>query len=164
MQRHALNQEGVTSKDIFVELPITVNNSSLVSAMFQVLETDQRADRRQTDRLAFVEPDLLERNLEFMMDSVDEYHGKIYQVSQYHRMSARHELQHQQWLQKRRQENAARRAAGDDPLTEEDPNYAPLTEPSRMGPSHASRPPTREGGRRGADPAKARGHGGPLIR
>ncbi|WZN66658.1 subunit H of translation initiation factor 3 [Chloropicon roscoffensis] len=127
-----LNQEGVTSKDIFVELPITVNNSSLVSAMFQVLETDQRADRRQTDRLAFVETDLLERNLEFMMDSVDEYHGKIYQVSQYHRMSARHELQHQQWLQKRRQENAARRAAGDDPLTEEDPNYAPLTEPSRM--------------------------------
>merc|ERR1711934_1030446 len=89
-----LNQEGVTSKDIFVELPITVNNSSLVSAMFQVLETDQRADRRQTDRLAFVETDLLERNLEFMMDSVDEYHGKIYQVSQYHRMSARHELQH----------------------------------------------------------------------
>ncbi|QDZ25043.1 subunit H of translation initiation factor 3 [Chloropicon primus] len=127
-----LNQEGVTSKDMFQELPITVTNSSLVSAMFNVLQSDGQADQGTFDRLTFVEPDLLERNLEFMMESVDEYHGKIYQVSQYHRMSARHELQHQQWLQKRKQENAARRAAGEDPLTEEDPNYTPLTEPSRM--------------------------------
>jgi len=127
-----LNQEGITSKDIFQELPITVSNSSLVSAAFSVLQQEGQADQATYDRLTFVEPDLLERNLEFMMASVDEYHGKIYQVSQYHRMSARHELQHQQWLQKRKQENAARRVAGDDPLTEEDPNYTPLTEPSRM--------------------------------
>jgi len=127
-----LNQEGITSKDMFQELPITVTNSSLVSAMFEVLEQDSPADQGTFDRLTFVEPDLLERNLEFMMEGVNDYHNKIYQVSQYHRMSARHELQHQQWLQKRRQENSARRSAGEDPLTEEDPNYAPLTEPSRM--------------------------------
>jgi len=128
-----LNEEGVTSKDIFQELPITVTNSSLVASMFSVLNSDSdQVDQGTFDRLSFVEPSLLEKNLEFMMDGVDEYHGKIYQVSQYHRMSARHELQHQQWLQKRKQENAQRRAVGEDPLSEEDPNYTPLTEPSRM--------------------------------
>jgi translation initiation factor 3 subunit H len=127
-----LNEEGVTSKDIFQELPITVTNSSLVASMFSVLNNNDQVDQGTFDRLSFVEPSLLEKNLEFMMEGVDEYHGKIYQVSQYHRMSARHELQHQQWLQKRKQENAQRRAVGEDPLSEEDPNYTPLTEPSRM--------------------------------
>ena len=127
-----LNQQGVTSKDIFQELSITVTNSSLVAATFSVLQQDSQADQGTFDRLTFVEPELLERNLEFMMESIDDYHGKIYQVSQYHRMSQRHELQHQQWLQKRKGENAQRRAAGEEPLTEEDPNYTPLNEPSRM--------------------------------
>ena len=117
---------------IFQELPITVTNSSLVASMFSVLNNNDQVDQGTFDRLSFVEPSLLEKNLEFMMEGVDEYHGKIYQVSQYHRMSARHELQHQQWLQKRKQENAQRRAVGEDPLSEEDPNYTPLTEPSRM--------------------------------
>jgi len=127
-----LNQEGITSKDIFQELPITVTNSSLVAAMFSVLQRDSQADQGTFDRLHISEPDSLEKNLEFMMDSVDEYHSKVYQVSQYHRMSQRLEVQHQQWLQKRKAENASRRAAGDDPLSEEDPNYTPLNEPSRM--------------------------------
>ncbi len=117
---------------MFQELPITVTNSSLVAAMFSVLEKDAQADQATFDRLQISEPDQLEKNLEFMMDSVDEYHGKIYQVSQYHRMSQRLEVQHQQWLQKRKAENAQRRAVGDDPLSEEDPNYTPLVEPSRM--------------------------------
>lgn len=37
-----------------------------------------------------------------------------------------------QWLQKRKQENAQRRAAGEDPLPEEDPAFKPIPEPSQV--------------------------------
>ena len=37
-----------------------------------------------------------------------------------------------QWLQKRKQENAQRRAAGEDPLPEEDPSFKPIMEPSQV--------------------------------
>ena len=37
-----------------------------------------------------------------------------------------------QWLQKRKQENAQRRAAGEDPLPEEDPSFKPIPEPSQV--------------------------------
>lgn len=127
-----LNQEGITARDIFQDLPITITNSSLVSAMFTRLQPDV-GDQGDFDRLSFVEPHLLERNLEFMMGSMDDYQSKIYEVSQFHRMSQRHEVQHQQWLQKRKVENAQRMAAGEEPLGDEDPNYSgPLPEPSRL--------------------------------
>ena len=39
----------------------------------------------------------------------------------------------QQWLQKRRQENATRRLAGEEPLPEEDPAlFKPIPEPSPL--------------------------------
>ena len=84
------------------------------------------------DRLNFVESGLIAQNLDFLNKTLDEYQSKIYEVSQYHRNAGRGELQHQQWLQKRRQENAQRRQTGEDLLTEEDPNYAKLAEPSRV--------------------------------
>ena len=128
----SLNQEGITTRDVFQELPISVSNSSLVSAMFTTIQPEGKADQNDFDRLNFVEPQLLERNLEFMMESLNDYQSKIFEVSQYHRHSQRAELQHQQWLQKRRAENATRRAAGEEPLTEDDPNYTQLPEPSRI--------------------------------
>ena len=55
------------------------------------------------------------------------------QVSFYHRNVARQQQQMQQWLQKRRQENATRRLAGEEPLPEEDPAlFKPIPEPSPL--------------------------------
>lgn len=49
----------------------------------------------------------------------------------YHRNVVKQQQQYQQWLQQRRLENAQRRAAGEDPLPEEDPNLLKqLVEPS----------------------------------
>lgn len=54
-------------------------------------------------------------------------------MSFYHRNVARQQQQMQQWLQKRRQENATRRLAGEDPLPEEDPAlFKPIPEPSPL--------------------------------
>jgi len=55
------------------------------------------------------------------------------QVSFYHRNVARQQQQIQQWLQKRRQENATRRLAGEEALPEEDPVlFKPIPEPSPL--------------------------------
>ena len=54
-------------------------------------------------------------------------------MSFYHRNLARQQQQQAQWLQKRRQENAARRLAGEEPLPEEDPAlFKPIPEPSPL--------------------------------
>lgn len=51
----------------------------------------------------------------------------------YHRNVARQQQQMAAWLQKRKQENAARRAAGDEPLPEEDPvMFKPIPEPAAL--------------------------------
>eukprot|EP00879_Flechtneria_rotunda_P028360 GHRR01030463.1.p2 GENE.GHRR01030463.1~~GHRR01030463.1.p2 ORF type:complete len:110 (-),score=52.73 GHRR01030463.1:1078-1407(-) len=55
------------------------------------------------------------------------------QVSMYHRNIARQQQQMAAWLQKRKQENIARRAAGEEALPEEDPNlFKPIPEPSAL--------------------------------
>ena len=54
-------------------------------------------------------------------------------MSFYHRNLARQQQQVAQWLQKRRQENAQRRLAGEEPLPEEDPVlFKPPPEPSPL--------------------------------
>lgn len=54
-------------------------------------------------------------------------------VSFYHRAAARQQQLQAAWLAKRRQENAARRAQGEDPLPEEEPGlFKPLPEPSQL--------------------------------
>lgn len=55
------------------------------------------------------------------------------QVSMYHRNMARQQQQMAAWLQKRKQENMARRAAGEEPLPEEDPQmFKPIPEPPAL--------------------------------
>lgn len=55
------------------------------------------------------------------------------QVSLYHRNVARQQQQMAAWLQKRKQENIARRAAGEEQLPEEDPAlFKPIPEPSAL--------------------------------
>ena len=54
-------------------------------------------------------------------------------MSFYHRNLARQQQQVAQWLQKRRQENAQRRLAGEEALPEEDPVlFKPPPEPSPL--------------------------------
>uniref|UniRef100_A0A5B6Z2S2 Eukaryotic translation initiation factor 3 subunit H n=1 Tax=Davidia involucrata TaxID=16924 RepID=A0A5B6Z2S2_DAVIN len=53
----------------------------------------------------------------------------------YYRNLSRQQAQQQAWLQKRRAENMARKAAGEEPLPEEDPSnpvFKPIPEPSRL--------------------------------
>ncbi|KAI3798527.1 hypothetical protein L1987_33804 [Smallanthus sonchifolius] len=75
------------------------------------------------------------RNMEFLIDCMDDLSMEQQKFQFYYRNLSRQQAQQQTWLQKRRAENMARNAAGEEPLPEEDPSnpiFKPLPEPSRL--------------------------------
>mmetsp|Transcript_15706 Transcript_15706/g.43938 ORF Transcript_15706/g.43938 Transcript_15706/m.43938 type:complete len:341 (-) Transcript_15706:202-1224(-) len=128
----AMRNAGVNWQDIFQEIPIHVHNSSLATALMGQLAPTAPALQCDFDRLVLSAEPLLEKNLEFVTECLDDMMAEQSKVAVYHRNAARQQAQMAQWLQKRRQENAQRRAAGEDPLPEEDPTFKPVVEPSQV--------------------------------
>lgn len=76
-----------------------------------------------------------EKNLEFLNECMDDLAAEGHKASGHARAVVRQQQQQAQWVQKRRSENAARRAAGQEVLPEEEPGnplFRPLPEPSRL--------------------------------
>ncbi|KVI08491.1 JAB1/Mov34/MPN/PAD-1 [Cynara cardunculus var. scolymus] len=87
------------------------------------------------DRLQLSTIPVMERNMEFLIECMDDLSMEQQKFQFYYRNLSRQQAQQQTWLQKRRAENMARKAAGEDPLPEEDPSnpiFKPLPEPSRL--------------------------------
>lgn len=128
-----MREAAISWKDVFDEIPINVHSSPLATALLHSIEPDTVADSRDSARLDLSVGPLLEKNLEFLNDCMDDIVAEQQKVSFYHRNVARQQQQQQQWLQKRRQENAQRRLAGEEPLPEEDPAlFKPIPEPSPL--------------------------------
>lgn len=128
-----LREKNLTWVDIFEEIPIKVSNSPLISATMTELESDSPVTQCDYDRLHFSSTPYLEKNVELMIKSIDELAGCQQSLQQYYRNVSRVQAQQQQWLQKRRAENLARKAAGEEPLPEEDPSLFKMPiEPSRL--------------------------------
>eukprot|EP00976_Prorocentrum_cordatum_P074165 1181403-Prorocentrum_minimum.AAC.4 len=130
-----LTRTGITWQDIFVEIPVTTSNSTLHATLIQQLESDVTANQVDFDRLVLSTNPYLEKNLEFLSECLDELQGESQKLSFYQRSLARQQQQQAQWLQKRRAENFQRRAAGEEPLPEEDPSnpiFKTLAEPSKL--------------------------------
>ena len=118
-----------------------ISNSALVSAVIGELCTAGAAQddehgvtRADLDRLSMSSNPFLEKSLEFLGECMDDLAAEQQKVAFYQRNLSRQQLQQAQWLQKRKQENAARRAAGQEPLPEEEENPAQkqVAEPSRL--------------------------------
>ncbi|MFW8092173.1 hypothetical protein, partial [Klebsiella pneumoniae] len=60
--------------------------------------------------------------MEFLIGCMDDLSSERNKFQYYNRNLSRQQSQQQAWLQKRRQENMARKAAGEEPLPEEDPS------------------------------------------
>ena len=67
-----LREVGVAWKDVFEEIPIHVRNSPLAAAMLASVEGDAPADARDAARLTLAVAPLLEKNLEFLNDCLDD--------------------------------------------------------------------------------------------
>eukprot|EP00246_Nothoceros_aenigmaticus_P003895 TRINITY_DN15123_c0_g1_i1.p1 TRINITY_DN15123_c0_g1~~TRINITY_DN15123_c0_g1_i1.p1 ORF type:complete len:351 (+),score=61.13 TRINITY_DN15123_c0_g1_i1:26-1054(+) len=130
-----LREKNMTWRDIFEEIPVRVSNSVLVSALMTELETTSPATQCDFDRLVLSTNPFVEKNLEFLIECMDDLSMEQQKFQYYYRNVSRQQSQQQAWLQKRRQENMARRSSGEEPLPEEDPNNAifkPIPEPSRL--------------------------------
>jgi len=130
-----LREKNLTWVDIFEEIPIKVSNSALVSAFMTELEADSPVTQSDYDRLQLSTNPFMERNMEFLIECMDDLSMEQQKFQFYYRNLSRQQAQQQTWLQKRRAENMARKAAGEEPLPEEDPSnpiFKPLPEPSRL--------------------------------
>ncbi|KAL9297411.1 hypothetical protein ACSQ67_023307 [Phaseolus vulgaris] len=130
-----LREKNLSWVDIFEEIPIKVSNSALISAFMTELEPDTPVTQCDYDRLQLSTSSLMERNTEFLIECMDDLSLEQQKFQFYYRSLSRQQAQQQAWLQKRRAENMARKAAGEEPLPEEDPSnpvFKPLPEPSRL--------------------------------
>ncbi|KAK4387970.1 Eukaryotic translation initiation factor 3 subunit H [Sesamum angolense] len=130
-----LREKNLSWVDIFEEIPIKVSNSALVSAFMTELEADTPVSQCDYDRLQLSTSPFLERNVEFLIECMDDLSMEQQKFQFYYRNLSRQQAQQQAWLQKRRAENMARKNAGEEPLPEEDPSnpiFKPIPEPSRL--------------------------------
>eukprot|EP00897_Mesotaenium_endlicherianum_P010482 jgi/Mesen1/9462/ME000627S08836 len=130
-----LREKNLTWQDLFEEIPVKVANSSLVSAMMADLEPQAPVNQGDYDRLVLSTNPFLEKNLEFLIECMDDLGMENQKFHHYYRQVSRQQAQQAAWLQKRRAENAARRSAGEEPLPEEEPSnpiFKPLPEPARL--------------------------------
>uniref|UniRef100_A0A0C9RGM9 Eukaryotic translation initiation factor 3 subunit H n=1 Tax=Wollemia nobilis TaxID=56998 RepID=A0A0C9RGM9_9CONI len=130
-----LREKNLTWVDIFEEIPVKISNSALVSAFMAELETDSPVTQGDYDKLVLSTNPFIEKNLEFLIECMDDLSGEQQRFQYYYRNLQRQQSQQQAWLQKRRADNLARKAAGEEPLPEEDPTnpvFKPIIEPSRL--------------------------------
>jgi len=132
-----LLESKVNWDQIFEEIPVQVHNSSLCSVAMECADSKGTSSTRQSDlqHLNLSTNPYLEKNLRFLVECMDELANEQQKVGYYQRSLARQEQSISSWKQKRKQENAIRRAAGEELLPEEDltnPIFKPIPEPTRL--------------------------------
>jgi len=133
--KDSLNKSNVSYKDIFEEIPIRIHNSLLSSAL--LYELQEAGAESDFEKLDLSTNPFLEKNLEFLVECLDDLSSEQTKLQYYQRNLQRQLVQQNQWLQKRRAENAARKAAGEPLLPEEEdgsvnPIFKPIPEPGRL--------------------------------
>lgn len=133
----ALDSSLLSWNDIFDEIPISVKNSVLVETLMADLQYDTpiSTTKDDYDRLDVATTPFLVKNLDYMIECLDDYQREQTNLAQHQRNILRNESQRAAWIAKRRAENAARRAQGEELLPEEDPThplFKAIAEPDRL--------------------------------
>lgn len=125
----------VDSTEIFEELSLKVQNSFLVN-MFLYELREMKSMSCDHDRLHLSNNQFLANNLTALSNCIDEYTGEQSKFQFHQRQVQRQKQQLQAYQQRREQENAARLAAGQEALPDEDLSknalFKPLPEPPRL--------------------------------
>ncbi|CAG8457548.1 17002_t:CDS:2 [Dentiscutata heterogama] len=131
----SLIKNKLTFSTIFEELPIMIKNSHLVTALLHSLDDYEHVIPKASslDKETVVGPltpnfdtlelsldPYIEKNLEFLLEAVEEHSQEQSNFAFWQRSVVREQAKMQTALQKRKQENAHRLASGQDPLPEED--------------------------------------------
>jgi len=112
----SLDKSNFTLEEIFVEVPIEVSNSHLAAAYLWDIESDKSLRNIALNGLDLSGSHFLEKNLDVAIEYLDELSSEQSKVQNYQR--ALHKQQAQ--LQKRKNENASRKLAGESELSEDE--------------------------------------------
>jgi translation initiation factor 3 subunit H len=109
----------VASSDVFEEVPLKIVNPVLVEAF--LLDQERRRSTQQFESLDLENQSFLEKNLTFLLESLDYLGSEQQKMQYYERLAVKQAQQQKSLVEKRRAENAARRERGEDVLAEESP-------------------------------------------
>jgi translation initiation factor 3 subunit H len=108
----------VVSSEIFEEVPVKVVNPVLLEAF--LIDQERRRLVQTFDTLDLENQSFLEKNLTFLLESLDYLGSEQQKIQFYERLAVKQAQQQKSAVEKRRQENAQRRERGEDLLTEGD--------------------------------------------
>jgi len=132
--KESLSKSGVSYNDIFEEVPVKIHNSPLIKAL--LLELAEEANiESDFERLNLSINPFLEKNLEFLVECLEDLGTEQNKFQFYQRQIQRQQAQQAAWLQKRKAENSIRKQNNEELLPETDPTNAifkSISEPSRL--------------------------------
>jgi translation initiation factor 3 subunit H len=127
---------GKTHADIFEEIPIKIQNTSLANALLYELESRGVVPKPDPARLETTSNQLLEKNMEFLIEESEELISEQNKLQYHYRALQRQQQSQSKWIQQRKQENAARRRKGQEELPEKgdesDPVWKPIPPPPQL--------------------------------
>lgn len=151
-----IQKSGLRYQDILIELPLEIHNSHLVTSLLHQLPaqpsktelqfpqnlSDLKSDPKITpapldpnfDALDLSIDPFLEKTCDLLLESIENHHTELNNHQYYQRSLGREQAKITAWQQKRKAENAARAAAKQPPLPEDEWQrlFKLPTEPSRL--------------------------------
>jgi translation initiation factor 3 subunit H len=115
--KQSFEQRGLTFTSIFTEVPIRVRANILTKVLLRQLDGAEEVDTAN-HVLSLSASSFVEKNLELLIESVDDLAVEQNKFAKYAQQTARQQQQITVWLTRRRAENAARQARGERTLPE----------------------------------------------
>lgn len=128
---------GMTHSNLLIELPVTLKTSRLENALLCELDSLDSGSEKM-EFLGLSATQLLEKNLQLLMDSVENLQQETYRLLGYEKNVAKQLQQKQQFIQRRKEENSRRQQRGEpllstsDDVIEQELNLKPIQPPSRL--------------------------------
>jgi len=132
--KDSLTKAGISYNDLFEEIPIKIHNSPIIKALLFEFQEDDSIES-DFERLNLSTNPFLEKNLEFLIECLDDLGGEQNKFQYHQRAVQRQQAQQSAWIQKKKADNSIRKQNGEELLPETDPTnpiFKPLSEPSRL--------------------------------
>jgi len=123
-------------ENMFTEVPIMIKNSHLINSLLLEVSEQLPLEVGGTQYLDLGTAHTLESQLRSMMDSVDELNQESIRFNKHQNMQLKQVKEKQAYIERRKLENQARTARGEDPLPDEDMSkmFKAGPPPSRLNP------------------------------
>lgn len=128
---------GMTHSKLLIEIPVTLKTSRLENALLCELDAQDMGSEKM-EFLGLSTTQLLEKNLQLLMDSVDNLQQETYRLLGYEKNVSKQLQQKQQFIQRRKEENARRAQRGEpqlsiaDDVIDQELNLKPVQAPPRL--------------------------------